>query len=605
MKQGIPSFQNLTNATHMARQLQSDRSASASSGIPNANVSIPLGAPMQEQFSQHVRSSGGAAYENDFIEQVMPLVGQGCTQVLLLNARVSFTELVEKSMDEGAIAALEDIVKSARSMVISSMKGELPKDVRASLTALQVLLQEQQHTAANLTAATDPVGAWESEMCFYPKPGGTFECRCEGLRATVDPETMDRNNDNLLVTTNVTRDIRRAFFHAAFGGADVLLVDGVAGTGKIETCKDICAMLGRNCVVMKGANIESDLHWREFLRPGNVICIEDANQVPRSVIEAAISAARAAKVPLCLTLNSNNGTYVQEVVGSFCAFVRAEVPDMSIILSSMLASEGLYQADDLGNRLSGLFEYFKTNCTKQAYYDWGLRKMKCVAKEAGKTARTSALMDERQILSAAVQASCAQSMAPIDEPMFLRGIFEHFGADAFVPRQMPSDFWNAAATKISRTLASRHGSLCLPVVESDEPFVMAVLEEEAAKLGAGVSCMLGRVEGLTPLDMFGGFVDGAWRDGSFTAALRDAVCQERPSWLVVFCGSDNFKEEIWGKLHTLLDDNKCLCLDSGEIIKLRPADRIIFAAPGVGDATPALISRLGIANLDAHRRNRL
>merc|ERR1711933_264461 len=271
---------------------------------------------------------------------------------------------------------------------------------------------------------------------------------------------------------------------------------------------------------------------------------------------------------------------------------------MPIILSSMLAAEGFQQADDLGNRLSGLFKCFKTNCTKQAYYDWGLRKMRCVAKQAGKTARASALMGERQVLTAAVQASCAPSMAPIDEPVFLRGILEHLGADAFVPMQIPNDFWNAAAAKISSTVAGRHGSLCLPVPESDEPFVMAVVEEEATKVGADVSCMPARVADLSPLDMFGGFVDGIWRDGSFTAALRDVVCRERPGWLVVFCGSDKFGEEIWGKLHTLLDDNKCLHLESGETIKLRPADRIIFAAPGIGNAAPATVSRLGIVNLD-------
>jgi dynein heavy chain len=605
MKQGTPTFQNLTDATHMARQMQNDRNGFASTGASDASVPIPLGAHMREQFSEHMKSSAGAAFENDFIDQVMPMVGQVCTQVLLLKARVAFTELVEKSMDEGVIFGLEDNVKNARSMVINSMRDVLTEDVRASLTALQVLLQEQQHSAANLTATTDPVGVWEGEMRFYQNSGGSFECRCVGLRAAVDPETMDRSNDNILVTTDITRDVRRAFFRAAFGGADVLLVDGVAGTGKTETCKDICAMLGRNCVVMEGAKVDADLDWSTLLQPGNVICIDEANKAPRSAIEAAVSAAQAGNIPLCLTYNSKNGDDVQDVVGSFCAFVQTQVPDMPIILSSMLATEGLQQADDLGNRLSGLFNYFKTNCTKQAYYDWGLRKMRSVVKEVGKTAQASDWMDERQIMTAAVQASIRPGMAPIDESTFLRGVLEHFGADAFVPMQIPSDFWNAAASKISSTLARRHGSLCLPVPESDEPFVMAVLQEEAAKLGADVSCMPGRVEDLSPLDMFGGFVDGVWRDGMFTAALRDVVCGERPGWLLVFCGSDNFEPEMWEKLNTLLDDNKCLRLENGETIKLRPADRIVFAAPGVGNASPATVSRLGIVNLDANRRNRL
>lgn len=426
-----------------------------------------------------------------------------------------------------------------------------------------------------------------------------------GLRATVDPENMDRNNDAVLVTTDITRDVRRAFFHAAFGGADVLLVDGVAGTGKTETCKDICAMLGRTCIVINGAEVDGNLDWTEFLLPGNIICIDEANRAPGSAIEGAVSAAKAAKIPVCLTFNSNNGGDLPDLVGSFCAFVRTEVPDMPIVVSSMLANEGLQEADDLGNRLSSLFKYFKTNCTKQAYYDWGLRKMKVVAKEAGETARASALVGEREILTAAVQASCAPSMSLIDEPVFLQGILEHLGADAFVPMQVPSDFWNATASKISSSIARRHGNMCLPVMESDEPFVMAVLEEEASKSGADIVCMPSRVADLSPSEMFGGFADdGVWRDGSFTIALRDIVSRERPGWLVVFCGSDKIEEQVWGSLHTLLDDNKCLHLESGETVKLRPADRIVFAAPGI-NASPATISRLGIINLESHRRNRL
>merc|ERR1712117_341050 len=65
-------------------------------------------------------------------------------------------------------------------------------------------------------------------------------------------------------------------------------------------------------------------------------------------------------------------------------------------------------------------------------------------------------------------------MSPVDESAFLRGMVTHFGADAVVPMQVPSDFWNATAAKISKTLAVRHGGLCLPVIESEERFILAV-----------------------------------------------------------------------------------------------------------------------------------
>jgi len=271
----------------------------------------------------------------------------------------------------------------------------------------------------------------------------------------------------------------------------------------------------------------------------------------------------------------------------------------------MLGAEGLQQADDLGVRLCGLFDYLKSHCTKQPYYDWGLRKLKAVTVKAGKEKRSSSFCTEREMITAAVQSLCSSSIAPIDESVFARGLIDHFGSDAFVPMPIPRDFWNAAATKMSRAISSRHGSLCLPVLESDETFVMAVLEEEAAKVGARVVCMPGRTAECSESGMIGGLVNGRWNDGVFTNALKDAVKGEKPGWLVVFCGREKFESGLWTQIHSLLDDNKVLRLENGESVHLRPEDRIIFAARDVDNASPALVSRLGIINVEAHHRNRL
>jgi len=623
MKQGPSTFQSVADSTHVAQQMQGYReglaSTSASMGVqgllpgqlPHSTVSPPLGAHMQEQFQQHFQLLSKTSAESSFIEPLLSLVGQECTQVLLLKTRVAFTGLVEKFMDEGSLFGLESIIKNARSLVISKLLQPLPKDVTATLGALQTVLQENQHTAAELAASTDAVGLWEGEMRFYAKHGGSFECRCVGHRVMVSRETMDAAQDMVLVTTDLTKEVRRAFFHAFVGGADVLLLDGPAGTGKTETCRDICHMLGRNPRVVSGsdpANASTD--WlKELAQPGNVVIIDEANRMPRSVLEDAVRIFRDANIPLCFTHNSQRPEgCLKDFLGGFCSYVPMRAPEMPRVLSAMFASEGFQEADNLGDRLNGLFDYFRSHCTKQPYYDWGLRKMKTVTREAGRAARSAHFSDERQMVTAAIQSSLASSMAPIDQSVFVQGILGHFGADAFVPMPIPTDFWNAAATKISRTVTTRHASLCLPVLESEETFVMAVIEEEAAKHGADISCMPGKMAELSQLDMIGGFVNpGEWKDGSFTKALRDLVSRERPGWLVVVCGNDKVAQEKWSHLNSLMDDNKFLSLENGEKIKLKPDDRIIFLAQGdeVQTASPATISRLGVVNMDAHHRNRL
>ena len=99
--------------------------------------------------------------------------------------------------------------------------------------------------------------------------------------------------------------------------------------------------------------------------------------------------------------------------------------------------------------------------------------------------------------------------------------------------------------------------------------------------------------------------DGQWHDGVFTKMLRHVGSQEHPGWMVVFCDNVKRASEQWENLHTLTDDNRCLRLESGEVINLRPQDRILFAVPNMDGASSATISRLGVINMEASRCHRL
>lgn len=306
--------------------------------------------------------------------------------------------------------------------------------------------------------------------------------------------------------------------------------------------------------------------------------------------------------------------------------VAMMVPDYALIGEITLYSCGFKNAKVLAQKIVHTYKLCSEQLSSQRHYDYGMRAVKSVLLAAGTLRRKYPTeLEERIVLKAIIDINIPKfvrqdiplfegiysdlfpgvAMPTSDHDLFLKYIIAHLEADNF---QTPS-WLIEKILQIYEMILVRHGLMIVGGTMAGKTTAWKTLatvlksiskDESKAFVEKSVAFRIINPKSVT-MDQLYGKIDIAsqeWFDGNIPRAFREMLgyLSDKRTWIMF----DGPVDAVWiENLNTLLDDNKKLCLMSGEIMEMDKYMTIMFETVDLEQASPATVSRCGMIYMDS------